>query len=79
MDVRIGVTQSPRELSLDVPDDADREQLKATISAALAGETPVLSLTDRRGREVMVPSGKLAYVELGTGDADRRIGFGTRS
>ncbi len=76
MDVRIGVTQSPRELSLEVADDSDRELLKRTIAAALGGESPVLTLVDRRGREVMVAAAKLAYVELGTADASGRIGFG---
>lgn len=77
MDVRIGVTQSPRELSLELPNDVDREDLKRDIIAALSGENPVLAITDRKGREVMVPSAKLAYVELGSPDGDRRIGFGS--
>jgi hypothetical protein len=77
VDVRIGVTQSPRELSVELPEATDREGLKHAIWAALAGESPVLSITDRKGREVLVPSAKLAYVELGTPDGDRRIGFGS--
>ena len=77
MDVRIGVTQSPRELSLELPDDADREDLKRDIVAALSGEKPVLAIVDSKGREVLVPSGKLAYVELGSPDGGRRIGFGS--
>ena len=75
MDVRIGVTQSPRELTLELPDDADREALKQSITGALSGDAPVLTLVDRKGREVMVPSAKLAYVELGSPDSGR-IGFG---
>ena len=77
MDVRIGVTQSPRELSLELPDDADRDALKQSITSALAGETPVLAIVDRKGREVLVPSAKLAYVELGSSGDGRRIGFGS--
>jgi Protein of unknown function (DUF3107) len=77
VDVRIGVTQSPRELSLELPDDADREGVKQAVVAALSGDSPVLSITDRKGREVLVPAAKLAYVELGTPDGDRRIGFGS--
>ena len=75
MDVRIGVTQSPRELSLELPDDADREAVRQTINGALSGVAPVLTLVDRKGREVMVPSAKVAYVELGGPDATGRIGF----
>ena len=37
----------------------------------------VVWITDRRGRQVGVPADKIAYVELGTPDADRRIGFGS--
>ena len=33
MDVRIGVTQAPRELTLELPDDLDREALKTKIEA----------------------------------------------
>jgi len=76
VDVRIGVTQAPRELSLELDDDTDREALKAQIEQAMAGDQ-VLWLTDRRGRQVAIPVAKLAYVEVGPPDGDRRIGFGS--
>jgi hypothetical protein len=75
VDVRIGVTQAPRELNVEVA-DADRDELKARVDAALAGTTDVLWVTDRRGRDIAVPAAKIAYVELGNADGDRRIGFG---
>ena len=75
VDLRIGVTQAPRELTVEMPDDERDETLK-TIEAALAGHTDVLRLTDKRGRIIAVPSAKLAYVEVGGDDGDRRIGFG---
>ncbi|NNE11692.1 MAG: DUF3107 domain-containing protein [Ilumatobacter sp.] len=75
MDVRIGVTQAPRELNLEV-DDGDRDDLKSRIDAALSGATDVLWITDRRGKELSVPASKIAYIELGSPDGDRRIGFG---
>lgn len=75
MDVRIGITQAPRELTVEMPDD-EREETVQSVSAALAGEVDVLWLTDKRGRRVGVPADKLAYVEVGTNDGDRRIGFG---
>ncbi len=75
MDVRIGVTQAPRELTVEVPDD-EREDLRAKVEAALAGTSEVLWITDKRGRQLGVPSAKVAYVEIGTADGDRRIGFG---
>jgi hypothetical protein len=77
VDVRIGVTHAPRELSLELADDTDRDALKAQIEQALAGAERVLWLTDRRGRQVAVPIDRLAYVEVGPPDGDRRIGFGS--
>lgn len=76
MDIRIGVSQHPRELDLELADDTDREALKTQITEALADDDNVLWLTDRRGRDIAVPAAKIAYVEIGTSDAERRIGFG---
>ncbi len=76
MDVRIGVTQSARELVLEMPDDADRDEVQGRINSALADVDKVLWLTDKKGRQVAVPVAKIAYVELGAPDDHRRIGFG---
>jgi len=75
VDVRIGVTQAPRELSLEV-DDSDRDELKVRVEAALGGASDVLWITDKRGRDIGIPAAKIAYVEVGSADGDRRIGFG---
>jgi hypothetical protein len=76
VDVRIGVTQAPRELNIELAENTDRDDLKSRVEAALVGASDVLWLTDRRGKDVAVPSAKIAYVELGSADGDRRIGFG---
>ena len=57
-------------------DDDERDDVKSRVDAALSGASDVLWLTDKRGREIGVPSAKLAYVEVGSPDGDRRIGFG---
>jgi hypothetical protein len=75
VDVRIGVTNSMREIDLDVDDSIDRSELKAHIESALGDETGVLWMADRRGREVVVPSAKVAYVEIGSPNEGRTIGF----
>lgn len=75
MDVRIGVSQAPRELNLELADD-QRDELKAQIDAALGGALDVLWLTDKKGRQVALPAAKIAYIELGANDGERRIGFG---
>ena len=78
MDVRIGVTYSPKELDLELADDSEAAGVRAQVEAALAGgETTVLWLTDRRGRQVGVPVSKVAYVEIGSPRDERRIGFGS--
>ncbi|MDP8992350.1 MAG: DUF3107 domain-containing protein [Actinomycetota bacterium] len=74
MVVRIGVTYTAKEIEVDL-DDADADELVKTVEEALADESRVLWLTDRRGRRVGVPSAKVAYVEIG-GHEDRRVGFG---
>ncbi len=76
MDVRIGIVQSPKELEVELGDDADRDKVLADIESALGGKQEVLWLTDRRGRRVAVPVAKVAYVEVGAPSAERRVGFG---
>ena len=75
MDVRIGVKYSPKELLIELPEAADGDALRKQIDEALADDS-VLWLTDRRGRQVAVPAGKITYVEIGSPDDDRRVGFG---
>jgi len=76
VDVRIGVTQTPREISLELADNSDRAAIKSKIEAALTGAVDVLWLTDKKGRDVGISAAKIAFVELGAADGERRIGFG---
>ena len=75
MDLRIGVTQSPRELTLELADDVDREELKRDIEAALADDDRVLWLADKKGRQIAVPAKKIGYIEIGP-PSSTRLGFG---
>ena len=75
MDVRIGVTYTPKEIEVELGDDADRDQLQKDIEGALANGEGVLWLTDKRGRTVAVPSAKVAYIEIGSPSDERRVGF----
>lgn len=75
MDVRIGVSQTAKELEVELPEGADGEAIKADLAEALASDG-TFWLTDRRGRQVGVPATKIAYVEIGSPDEVRRIGFG---
>jgi hypothetical protein len=74
VDVRIGVTYSPKELEIQLGDDIDGEALKGEIDRAIA-EGGTLWLTDRKGRRVAIPVERLAYVEISPTEG-RRIGFG---
>ncbi len=76
MDVRIGITQTPKELEVEMPDDADGDKVVAEIEKLLKSGDGVLWLTDRKGRRVGVPVVKVAYVEVGEPSSDRRVGFG---
>jgi len=75
VNVRIGVTHTPKELEVELADDAKADEVKKAVEAALGGKAP-LWLTDRRGRQVAVPAEKLAYVEISGPDDSPRIGFG---
>ncbi len=77
MDIRIGVTQSPRELSFELPDDTNAALLYEQVDKALTGELTVLWLSDKKGKRLGVPTAKIAYVEVGAPDGERRIGFGS--
>jgi hypothetical protein len=77
VDVRIGVTYSPRELEVELPDDTDADGLASQVEEALRGDDGVLWLTDRKGRRIGVPADKLAWVEIGSPSDRGRVGFGT--
>ena len=72
MDVKIGVLHTPREIVVD--SDESAEDVEKQVAAALKSDSNVLSLTDRRGRRIIVPSDRIAYVEIAEAD-NRRVGF----
>ena len=76
MDVRIGVTQTPKEIEVEMPEGTDADALTTQIEQSLTADKGVLWLTDRRGRRVGVPSDRIAYVEVNATSEDRRVGFG---
>jgi hypothetical protein len=72
VEVKIGVQYSARELIVDSAlSPAEVEKLVTTALAAGG----LLSLTDERGRKILVPVEKLAYIEIGEAN-ERRVGFG---
>ena len=71
MEVKIGVQHAPRELHVETQDSA--EEVAGMVAEAVASGT-VLTLTDSRGRKVVVPGTKIAYVEIG-GSIVGQVGF----
>jgi hypothetical protein len=72
VDVKIGVTDTGRELT--VSSGSTPDEIEALISAALKNPDGTLVLVDDKGRRVIVPSAKIAYVEIAPADG-RRVGF----
>lgn len=75
MEVRIVVSNVGREVVIEQADD-QAEATRKQVEAALSGAVDVLWLSDKRGRQVGVSSSKIAYVEIGSTDKDRKMGFG---
>ena len=77
MDLRIGVTNAPKEITVELADDTDVDALRADVDLVVGGEEgAVLWLTDVRGRQVGVPADRIAYVDVGAAGSDNPVGFG---
>ncbi|MEX2290618.1 MAG: DUF3107 domain-containing protein [Mycobacteriales bacterium] len=73
MEVKIGVQYAARELVLESAQSPD--DVAKAVAEALRADLGVLSLVDEKGRRVLVPADKLAYVEIAESE-QRRVGFG---
>lgn len=71
MEVKIGVQYAARELVVDSGET--QENIQQAVADAVAGDG-VLTLTDTKGRTVVVPATKLAYVEIGSSSTGA-VGF----
>ena len=76
MEVKIGITDSPRELVFNTAQTPG--EVEELVTNALDKGSDVLALTDDKGRRFVVHSAKIAYVEIGAADS-RRVGFGIGS
>lgn len=72
MDVKIGIADVARELTVKTELSAD--EVLAALGSALENSS-LFELTDDKGRRVVVPAAKVAYVDLGAAD-ERPVGFG---
>ncbi len=72
MEVRIGIKHAPRELAFETESTA--EEVRGLIEDAIAKDRAIIPLSDTKGRQYLVDTESIAYIELG-GDAGRKVGF----
>jgi len=73
VEVKIGVQYAVRELVLESAQSPD--EVAQLVQESLRADLGVLTLVDDKGRRVLVPADKLAYVEIAETE-QRRVGFG---
>jgi hypothetical protein len=72
VEVKIGVQDVARELVLESAQSP--EEVEKAVAEALRADLGVLALSDEKGRRVIVPADKLAYIEIAETE-QRRVGF----
>ncbi|EFM49810.1 MAG: DUF3107 domain-containing protein [Corynebacterium matruchotii] len=72
MDIKIGFSDSPRELVITSTES--RELMSTKIAAALNNSKGVLELEDDKGSRYLVRNERIAYVEIGSATT-RQVGF----
>ncbi|WP_150462138.1 DUF3107 domain-containing protein [Nesterenkonia ebinurensis] len=72
MEVRIGVQNVAREIVIDT--EVSAEDVEKAVAEAIEKSKPLLSLTDRREKKVVVPVASIGYVEIGS-DTKQTVGF----
>ena len=72
MDIRIGIANSPREISFESAQTPD--QVEKVVAEAFDSGAKLVKLAGDKGKIYSVPTAALAYVEVGS-ESSRRIGF----
>lgn len=72
MEIRIGILNSPRELTIESSQKTN--EVEEIVAAALAGDTGYLRLVDTKGAVFVIPTATIVFVELGS-EETRRVGF----
>jgi hypothetical protein len=74
VEVKVGVADTARELLIN--SSQTPEEVEALVADALNNSVGTLALVDDKGRRYLVPSARVAYVEIGSVDS-RKVGFAT--
>ncbi|MAT61046.1 MAG: ATP-binding protein [Micrococcales bacterium] len=69
--IRVGIQNTAREL---VFESSEPEAVEAALTAGWS-EGELVTITDAQGAKLLIPTDKVAYVEVGA-PAKRRVGFG---
>jgi Protein of unknown function (DUF3107) len=76
MEVRIGIVDTTKELSVELDGSAD--DVVKLVESALSDSSPraMVWVTDVNGRRVGAPADKIAYVEIDEDGSTKHVGFG---
>ncbi len=72
VDIRIGIINNPRELTIQSAQTLG--EIEQAITDALATDNGTLRLEDEKGHVFVVASRNLAFVEIGQ-EKSRKVGF----
>jgi hypothetical protein len=72
VDIRIGIANSPRELSFE--SSQTPAEVEKIVAAALDSDAKFIRLTDDKGKLYIVPTASFSYLEVGS-ESTRRVGF----
>lgn len=72
MDIRIGIANSPREISFESSQTS--VEVEKIVANALDTEAKFVKLTDNKGKLYIVATESLSYIEVGS-EESRRVGF----
>ena len=70
-EVKIGISDSTHEINIECV--STQSEVIEKVNEAIKSSS-VLSLSDSKGREFLVPADKISYIEVGE-SIDRRVGF----
>ena len=72
MDIRIGITNSPREINFESSQTA--QEVETIVATALESDSKFVKLVDSKGKLYIVPVAGIGYIEIGS-ESTRRVGF----
>ena len=72
MDIRIGITNSPREINFESSQSAS--EIEKVVATALESSAKFFKLVDTRGTIYFVPIESFGYLEIGS-EESRSVGF----